>query len=193
MWILPAVWKAGSVAIFFMAIFVLFCSDHRLILILDTILLYEMVHALKNGVGYVIHILFSSVFLHNTVIYWMPSLNVLVGFFPVQFWTLLCFLSEDNWGKSELAVYPRMAYTCGGRYTATQLTWNHQSYGPDVGQILLKLSRDRSVVRASDSSWKGCGFKSHQECQKNFLLQCQLSVPTLILVSVPPPCYPSSM
>lgn len=47
----------------------LFCSDHRLILILDTILLYEMVHALKNGVGYVIHILFSSVFLHNTVIY----------------------------------------------------------------------------------------------------------------------------
>ena len=49
--------------------FFFFFSDHRLILILDTILLYEMVHALKNGVGYVIHILFSSVFLHNTVIY----------------------------------------------------------------------------------------------------------------------------
>ena len=53
----------------------------------------------------------------------MPSLDVLVSVcFSVQFWTLLSFLSEDNWGKSDLAVYPGMAHTCGGRYIATQLT-----------------------------------------------------------------------
>ena len=53
--------------------------------------------------------------------------------------------------------------------------------------------RDSSVVKALDSWLKGCGFESLQEQQDNFLLQGQLSVLTLILVSVPSPCYRSSM
>ena len=52
---------------------------------------------------------------------------------------------------------------------------------------------DSSVVRALDSWSKGRRFESLQERQENFLLQGQLSVLTLISVSVPPPCYRSSM
>ena len=40
--------------------------------------------------------------------------------------------------------------------------------------------------RAPDSQSKGHGFESQQE---NFLLQSQLSVLTVILLSIPPPCY----
>ena len=39
---------------------------------------------------------------------------------------------------------------------------------------------------------KGRGFKSRQKRRENFLLQGQLSVLTLILVSVSPQCYLSS-
>ena len=49
---------------------------------------------------------------------------------------------------------------------------------------------DSSVVRAPDP--KGRGFESLLERRENFLLQGQLSVLTLISVSVPPPCYHSS-
>ena len=45
--------------------------------------------------------------------------------------------------------------------------------------------RDSSAVRAPDSWLKGRGFESPQERRKNFLLQGQLSVLTLISVSVP--------
>ena len=52
-------------------------------------------------------------------------------------------------------------------------------------------SGNSSVVRAPDSQSKGPGFKSRQEWWMNFLLQGQLSVLTLILVSNPPPfCRP---
>ena len=51
---------------------------------------------------------------------------------------------------------------------------------------------DSSAVRAPDSWLKGRGFESLQEQQENFLLQGQLSVLTLISVSVPPLCYRSS-
>ena len=51
---------------------------------------------------------------------------------------------------------------------------------------------DSSVVRAPDSWLKGRGFESLLERRENFLLQGRLSVLTLILVSVPPPCYHSS-
>ena len=51
-------------------------------------------------------------------------------------------------------------------------------------------SGDSSVVRAPDSCLKGRVFESLQERRENFLLQGQLSVPTLILVSVPPPVLP---
>ena len=46
---------------------------------------------------------------------------------------------------------------------------------------------DSSVVRALDLWLKGCGFESLQEWKENFLLWGQLSLLTLILVSVPPP------
>ena len=45
---------------------------------------------------------------------------------------------------------------------------------------------DGSVVRALDLGSKGPGFKSLLERQENFLLQSQLSVLTLISVSVQP-------
>ena len=51
---------------------------------------------------------------------------------------------------------------------------------------------DSSVVTAPDSWLKGRGFESLLERRENFLLQGQLSVLTLISVSVPPPCYHSS-
>ena len=60
---------------------------------------------------------------------------------------------------------------------------------------ILKLKTgggDSSVVRAPDSWLKGRGFESLLERRENFLLQCRLSVLTLISVSVPPPCYHSS-
>ena len=49
---------------------------------------------------------------------------------------------------------------------------------------------DSSVVRAPDSWSKGCGFESLLEQQENCLLRGQLSVLTLISVSVPPPVLP---
>ena len=57
--------------------------------------------------------------------------------------------------------------------------------------ICLKF-QDSSVVRVLDLWSKGRGFKSLQEWRENFLLWGQISVLTLILVSVPPPCYRSS-
>ena len=48
-----------------------------------------------------------------------------------------------------------------------------------------------SVVRAPDSRLKGRRFESRQERRENYPLQGQFSVPTLISVSVPPPCYRS--
>ena len=54
-------------------------------------------------------------------------------------------------------------------------------------------SRDSSVVRAPDSWLKGLGFESQQEQWDQKNLQGQLSVLTLILVSVPPLCYYSNM
>ena len=60
------------------------------------------------------------------------------------------------------------------------------------GFLTKKCKRDSSVVRAPDSWLKGRGFESLQECRESFLLRGQLSVLTLISVSVPPPCYRSS-
>ena len=62
-----------------------------------------------------------------------------------------------------------------------------------LGYLKDVTSRDSSVVRAPDLWLKGHGFESLQEQRENFLLQSQLSVLTLISVSVPPPCYRSSM
>ena len=71
-------------------------------------------------------------------------------------------------------------------------------------QIFLFIDKIPSAEqRGSFLSWSGDStvvewwihdhwFKSQQECQDSFLLQGQHSVLTLILVSVPPPCYCSS-
>ena len=65
-------------------------------------------------------------------------------------------------------------------YTAKLLmTFAHQSCQP------FTWEQGSSVVRVPDLWSKGPGFKSLQ----NFLLHGQLSVLTLILVSIPPPCY----
>ena len=55
------------------------------------------------------------------------------------------------------------------------------------------MGGDSSVVRAPDSRSKGRGFESLLERRENFLLHGQLSVLTLFSVSLPPPCYCSSM
>ena len=47
------------------------------------------------------------------------------------------------------------------------------------------------MVRVPNSWLKGPRFKSLREWQENFLLQGQLSVVTLISVSIPPSCYHS--
>ena len=54
---------------------------------------------------------------------------------------------------------------------------------------LVSEGGDSSVVRAPDSWTKGRGFESPQERRETFLLHGQLSVLTLISISVPPPCY----
>ena len=46
--------------------------------------------------------------------------------------------------------------------------------------IELSKCQDSLLVRAPDSWWKGCEFKSQQEWSKIFLLQSELSVPTFI-------------
>ena len=66
------------------------------------------------------------------------------------------------------------------------LLWDHQIY------CLHTRDGDSSVVRAPDSWLKGPGIKSLQERRENFLLQGQLSVLTVMSVSVPPLCYRSS-
>ena len=52
---------------------------------------------------------------------------------------------------------------------------------------LKERERDSSVVRAPDSCLKGRGFESLLERRESFPLHGQLSVLTLISVSVPPP------
>ena len=56
-----------------------------------------------------------------------------------------------------------------------------------------KAAGASSVVGALDSWLKGRGFKSQQMWPDNLFVRVQLSVLTLILVSVPPLCYRSSM
>ena len=64
---------------------------------------------------------------------------------------------------------------------------------PEVGYAIAHVGGgDSSVVRVPDSWLKGCRFESLLEWRENFLLQGQLSVLTLISVSIPPPCYHSS-
>ena len=72
--------------------------------------------------------------------------------------------------------------------------WNVDFYqtGPEIGWKIAVWGGDSSVVRAPDSWSKGRGFESLLDRREHFLLQGQLSVLTLISVSVPPPCYLSS-
>ena len=93
----------------------------------------------------------------------------------------LCILIADLKKQSGVGkfCYPTSHYQVSGNCTKQSLKvlkcWN------------------RSVVRVPDSSLQGRGLESLQERWENFLLQGQLSVLTLILGSIPPPCYHSSM
>ena len=62
-----------------------------------------------------------------------------------------------------------------------------------MNKYSVLLPRQGSRGRAMDSWSKSLGFESRQEQGENFLLQGQLSVLTLISVSIQPPCYCSSM
>ena len=72
------------------------------------------------------------------------------------------------------------------KFSHTTTSFSAFSYQKGGHWILDMGSGDSSVVRASDLRLKGPGFESWQEQQENFLLQGQLSVLTLISVSVPP-------
>ena len=81
--------------------------------------------------------------------------------------------------------------TCTVQYTAEN---GFTCFCLYKAQICLMVvgSGDSSVVRASDSWSKGPEFESRQERREKFLLQGQLSVLTLVSVSVPPLSYRSS-
>ena len=79
-----------------------------------------------------------------------------------------------------------------GRVTKMSCLFSN-AYTIPPRKLHFTLSGDSSVVRAPDLRLKGHGFESLQEQQENFLVQAQLSVLTLISVSVPPLCYCSSM
>ena len=70
--------------------------------------------------------------------------------------------------------------------------FNRVEHGYQMDGRPLHGDGDSSVVRTPDSWLKGHGFESLQEQRENFPLQGQLSVLTLILISVPPLCYCSS-
>ena len=74
---------------------------------------------------------------------------------------------------------------------STQWCWWCLAAEPLLDENLLG-GGDSSVVRTPDSWLKGHGFKSLQERWETFLLQGQLSVLTLISISVPPLRYCSS-
>ena len=75
----------------------------------------------------------------------------------------------------------------------SSFTFHSYEINPSYYDLISLGGRDSSVVRAPDSRLKGRGFKSLLEQRENYLLQGWLSVLTLISVSVPPPCYRSSM
>ena len=92
----------------------------------------------------------------------------------VCWWCTTCFCTRT------LCRVCQSPQVCGLEWLINHSLW-------DFGE------HDGSVGRAPDSWLKGHGFESQQEQQENFLLQGQLSVLTLISVSVPPLCYRSSM
>ena len=87
---------------------------------------------------------------------------------------------------------------CADSYFGIRSTPCCLLYTSDAADELLRVDLkiggigDSSVARPPDSWSKCCRFESLQKRRENFLLQCELSVPTLISVSVPPPCYRSS-
>ena len=64
---------------------------------------------------------------------------------------------------------------------------------PVCSFTMFSVYRGVGIAQWLECQTHGHGFESWQERWENFLLQGQLSVLTLILVSVPPQCYRSSM
>ena len=75
------------------------------------------------------------------------------------------------------------------KYSSNRPTRPANCYILQLAYVERSGSGDSSVVRAPDSWLKSRGFESLREGRENFLLQGQLSVLTLISVTVPPPCY----
>ena len=69
-----------------------------------------------------------------------------------------------------------------GILISSTFRWVDMMWGAGIVQWLERRTRDRKVPGSSPG----------KERRENFLLQGQLSVLTLISVSVPPPCYRSS-
>ena len=63
---------------------------------------------------------------------------------------------------------------------------------PVCSFTMFSVYRGVGIAQWLERQTHGHGFESWQEQRDNFLLQGQLSVLTLISVSVPPPCYCSS-
>ena len=105
-----------------------------------------------------------------------------------------CLLTGRNW-----AVQGHMVWKKNGQLWAV---WGKVGYGTlrepvESGDSILRgwgtwVSGDSLVVRALDSWSKGPWFESPREQWENYLLHSQLSVLTLLLVSIPPLCYCSS-
>ena len=116
-------------------------------------------------------------------IIWSSMQKVQISFFVIS-----VMVRAGIFWKNE-CLYHIKAITFGTQQT--MVVYFHRHKCP-AKSLFDSGSRDSSVVRASDSWLKGCGFKSLQERRENFLLHGQLSVLILISVSVPPPCYRSS-
>ena len=123
--------------------------------------------------------------------------------FVQQFTLLLCWYRRSQPGTTILSpLFVRkseISRWVGSRLRKRQAGKEMEEKVLMLGWLVLHQQRSRilgsgdgSVVRAPDSWLKGRGFESLLERRENFLLQGQLSVLTLISVSVPPPCYCSS-
>ena len=99
-------------------------------------------------------------------------------------WLRICSL---DWKESSVGA----AATSQGDCFTLGLFWG--KYFLSVLCLVRGHSRVSSVVRASDLWSKGPGFESQQKPREKSLLQGQLSVLTLILVSTAPPCYCNSI
>ena len=109
---------------------------------------------------------------------------------------------SSAWGPPKVLYRPLAMHThrlfkaCFSLHFMHNRYWHFRPQTIEESDIIYRSGNNRSgdnsgSVLALQS--KGCRFESQQEQQDNFLHQGQLTMLTLILVSVPPPHYRSSM